>query len=52
MSKYGHFSENGNRYIITNPQTSRPWMNYMWNNQYLMAVDQFGAGKTPIKMLL
>lgn len=45
MSKLGHFSDNGNRYIITNPQTPRPWLNYLWNNRYLMAVDQFGSGK-------
>lgn len=44
MSTYGHFSANGSEYIITNPQTKRFQMNYLWNKHFLVATNQFCAG--------
>ena len=44
MSSYGYFSEDGSQYVITDPQTKRTQMNYLWNRSFLLAVNQFGAG--------
>lgn len=41
---YGHFSEDGREYIITNPRTPRPWFNYMWNDQYAGLISHTGGG--------
>lgn len=43
-SKYGHFSENGREYIITNPETPRPWINIISNGDYSIVVSQTGGG--------
>ncbi len=44
MNKFGHFSENGNEYIFTDPETRRPMLNYIWNSRILSGVNQFGGG--------
>lgn len=43
-SKYGHFSENGREYIITNPITPRPWSNVISNGDYSIVISQTGGG--------
>lgn len=43
-SKYGHFSDNGREYIITNPFTPRPWINVISNGDYSIIVSQTGGG--------
>lgn len=43
-NKYGHFSEDGREYIITDPRTPRPWFNYMWNDQYAGLISHTGGG--------
>ena len=30
--EYGHFSTDGLEYIVTNPVTPRPWINYLTND--------------------
>lgn len=42
--KYGRFSDDGNEYIITNPNTPRPWGNYLTNEKYCAVISQTAAG--------
>lgn len=42
--KYGHFSDDGREYIITNPYTPRPWINVISNGDYSLIVSQMGGG--------
>ncbi len=41
---YGHFSENGREYVITRPDTPRPWVNILTNGSYSAVVSQTGGG--------
>ncbi|MBU0951326.1 MAG: hypothetical protein KKH91_00655 [Elusimicrobia bacterium] len=41
---YGHFSEDGKEFIITRPDTPRPWINYFSNNKYGIYLSQTGGG--------
>jgi cellobiose phosphorylase len=43
-NKYGHFSDNGREFIITDPRTPRPWFNYMWNGHYAGLISHTGGG--------
>jgi cellobiose phosphorylase len=45
MSKYGFFKDNGSEYVITDYDTPRIWMNYMWNERFFSSVNQFGTGE-------
>lgn len=42
--KYGHFSSDGLEYIITTPETPRPWINYLTNKEYCCIISQCGGG--------
>jgi len=42
--KYGHFSEDGKEYIITDAYTPRPWINVISNGDYSMIISQMGGG--------
>lgn len=44
MNQYGHFSDNGREYIITNPKTPRPWFNYLFNRVYHALLSHTGGG--------
>jgi len=41
---YGHFSADSKEYIITNPATPRPWINYLTNDQYCAVISATGGG--------
>ncbi|MEI6059201.1 MAG: glycosyl transferase family 36 [Bacteroidota bacterium] len=41
---YGHFSTDGKEYIITNPKTPSPWINYMYNGRYFSTISNNGGG--------
>ncbi len=41
---YGHFSTDGTEYIITNPNTPRPWINYLTNETYCSVISQCAGG--------
>ncbi len=43
-TKYGYFSKDGKEYIITTPQTPRPWINVISNGDYGLTVSQTGSG--------
>lgn len=42
--KYGHFSDDGREYIITRPDTPRPWANFLTNGRYCAVCSQTGGG--------
>ena len=42
--QYGHFSEDRMEYIITRPDTPKPWFNYLFNNSYHALISQTGGG--------
>ena len=41
---FGGFSENGREFVFARFDTPRPWINYAWNSQMLVSVDQRGRG--------
>jgi len=42
--KYGHFSSDSLEYIISNPNTPRPWINYLTNEKYCSIISQCAGG--------
>jgi cellobiose phosphorylase len=45
MSTFGHFSNDDREFVITNPRTPSPWVNYMWNHAgYAGLVSHCGGG--------
>ncbi len=42
--QYGHFSKDGREYIVTNPETPRPWFNYLFNDVYHCLISQTAGG--------
>ncbi len=43
-TKYGYFTEDGSEYVITNPQTPKPWVNVISNGDYGLVVSQVNGG--------
>lgn len=43
-TKYGYFSDDGMEYIITRPDTPRPWVNVICPGDYGLVVSQTGGG--------
>jgi cellobiose phosphorylase len=41
---YGHFSEDGFEYIVTRPDTPRPWTNVISNGDFGLVISQAGGG--------
>lgn len=46
INRYGHFSEDGREYVITDPRPPRPWANVIANERFGLAVAQSGSGFT------
>lgn len=44
MASYGHFSDDGTEYIVTDPRPPRPWINLIANPRVGLAVSQTGSG--------
>ncbi len=44
MKQYGHFSNDGREYIVTDPLTPRPWYNYLFNRVYHALVSHTAGG--------
>ncbi len=42
--KYGHFSKDFTEYIVTRPDTIRPWQNHFGNREYGVLFSQCGSG--------
>ena len=41
---FGYFNEQGNEYVITRPDTPRPWVNVISNKLYGFVISQPGGG--------
>ena len=41
---YGYFSDDGKEYVITRPDTPRPWINIISNSDYSLTISQTGSG--------
>jgi cellobiose phosphorylase len=41
---YGKFSPDGKEYIIDNVATPKPWINYIYNNEYFSTISANGGG--------
>jgi cellobiose phosphorylase len=41
---YGHFSDDGTAFLITRPDTPRPWLNHLSNGVYGLCLSQLGFG--------
>ncbi|CUT01142.1 GH36-type glycosyl hydrolase domain-containing protein [Candidatus Chrysopegis kryptomonas] len=46
VNKYGYFTEDGKEFVITDPRTPAPWMNYIWNGKLAGLVSHVGGGYT------
>jgi cellobiose phosphorylase len=42
--EYGDFDESGREFVITRPETPKPWGNHSWNRLIDVLVDQRGRG--------
>jgi cellobiose phosphorylase len=45
-NKYGRFSDDGGEFIISRPDTPRPWINYLTNGNYCALISHIGGGLT------
>lgn len=46
IQQFGHFSADGTEYVITHPlMPPRAQINFLWNDQMISAVNQFGSGE-------
>jgi cellobiose phosphorylase len=45
-NRYGHFAADGSEYLITDPQTPRPWVNVIANPRLGLVVSHTGSGFT------
>src|SRR5206468_8151852 len=43
-TKYGYFTEDGTEFVITRPDTPRPWVNVICPGEYGAIVSQAGSG--------
>ena len=43
-NKYGYFTEDQREFVITRPDTPRPWFNYIWNEKYAGLLSHTGGG--------
>jgi len=43
-TKYGYFTGDGREYVITRPDTPRPWVNVISNGDYGTVISQTGSG--------
>jgi cellobiose phosphorylase len=43
-TKYGYFNDDGTEYVITRPDTPKPWVNVISNGDYGLIVSQAGGG--------
>ena len=44
--KYGHFDDENREYVITNPKTPYPWINYLGNEDFFSLTSNTGGGYT------
>ena len=44
VGKFGRFDDKTNEFVITTPQTPRPWENRLWNDQLNIQISNHGTG--------
>ena len=44
MRTYGYFDRRAHEFVITRPDTPRPWINYLTNEQYCAIISQCAGG--------
>ncbi|MFN3966189.1 MAG: GH36-type glycosyl hydrolase domain-containing protein [Endomicrobiia bacterium] len=44
LKKYGKFNTDGTEFVITTPNTPRPWINYLTNEEYCAIISQCAGG--------
>ena len=44
QTRYGYFTDDGREYVITRPDTPKPWVNVICPERYGTVVSQAGAG--------
>lgn len=44
ISRYGYFDDATNEFVVTTPQTPRPWENRLWNDQFNLHISNHGTG--------
>ncbi|MCR6651613.1 MAG: glycosyl transferase [Cellvibrionaceae bacterium] len=44
--KFGHFDDAAREYVITNPQTPWPWINYLGNEDFFSLISNTAGGYT------
>lgn len=44
--KYGYFDDKNREYVITNPKTPYPWINYLGNEDFFSLTSNTGGGYT------
>ncbi|MDZ7922913.1 MAG: glycosyl transferase [Marinagarivorans sp.] len=44
--KFGHFDDKAREYVITNPRTPYPWINYLGNEDFFSLVSNTAGGYT------
>lgn len=42
--KFGHFDDQAREYVITNPRTPYPWINYLGNQDFVSIITNTGGG--------
>ncbi len=42
--KFGHFDDRNREYVITNPKTPYPWINYLGNQDFVSIITNTGGG--------
>ncbi|MBN1654840.1 MAG: glycosyl transferase [Deltaproteobacteria bacterium] len=42
--RYGYFDDTSREYVITNPLTPFPWINYLGQEDFFSLISQFGGG--------
>ncbi|NCA96527.1 MAG: hypothetical protein EOM74_06050, partial [Methanomicrobia archaeon] len=42
--QYGHFDDSRREYVITNPRTPWPWINYLGNEDFFSLISNTAGG--------
>ena len=44
QKRYGHFDDQHREYVITDPQTPWPWINYLGNEDFFSLISNTAGG--------
>ncbi len=44
MGRYGYFDDDNKEYVITNPKTPLPWINYLGSSDFFRLISNTGGG--------